>query len=346
MASSPLSPMLVQYLVGLCCLRWDPDAIDVTIGDMVYDASAQKRRDVDVTVTVSEGGTTSFAFKAYEVKRESAPLDVADVEQLCMKLADMPSVTHKAVVSSSGYTDSAKTKAAAHGVDLYALREWTRPLQDQFPSLTMQGTPAECFPMEKSLLCWITHKLSLVARDAKGAFTVQNDDKLLDSQGNTHARFGTLGEYTNELLLRSTEILFPLEPAATVLQTFPIPFTAPKGEVPSGPSWPHTHTLDVSGDGVFVQTPSGVHRLDGVTIQGRLQWQRGLDKPQYYIIEKVSDGSAFAGALISKDLREGQMTGLVFSPKTREIGVHFVRLAEKHHNAIRQLKLASQESDA
>jgi hypothetical protein len=98
MTSPPLSPMLVQYLVGLCCLRWDPDAVDVTIGDMVYDASAKKERDIDVTVIVSEGGAPSYAFKAYEVKRESEPLDVADVEQLCIKLMDMPSVTHRAIV--------------------------------------------------------------------------------------------------------------------------------------------------------------------------------------------------------------------------------------------------------
>ena len=30
---------------------------------------------------------------------------------------------------------------------------------------------------------------------------------------------------------------------------------------------------------------------------------------------------------------------LVFSAKTREIGVHFVRLSEKHLNAIRRLKI-------
>ena len=45
--------MMVQYLVGLCCLRHDPDAIDVTIGDMVMDDAAGKERDVDVTTALS-----------------------------------------------------------------------------------------------------------------------------------------------------------------------------------------------------------------------------------------------------------------------------------------------------
>ncbi len=339
MTSHVLSPMLVQYLVGLCCLRWDPDAIDVTVGDMVYDAGAEKERDVDVTVTVSEGGAPSYAFKAYEVKRESPPLDVADVEQLCVKLLDMPSVTHRAIVSTSGYTAGAQTKAARHGVELYALREWTRPLQEQFPALTMQGTAVDCFPMEKCLLCWPNCQLALVAREAAGNFTVQDGDVVFDSRGASHTRFASFGAYKHELLLRSTEILLALEPAVSVLRTFPVPLSAPQGEVPAGPAWPHTHTLDISGDNVYVKTPSGLRKLDVVTINGQLQWQRSTEKPVYYVIERVSDGTAFAGALISKDLREGQMTALVFSPKTREIGIHFVRLAEKHHNAIRKLKL-------
>jgi hypothetical protein len=262
---------------------------------------------------------------------------VSDVEQLCIKLMDMPSVTHRGIVSSSGYTAAAQTKAGRHGVELYALREWTRPLQEQFPALTMQGTAAECFPMEKCLLCWQNHQLALVAREAKGNFSVQDEAEVFDSRGAPHARFANFGVYKHELLLRSTEVLFALEPAVSVLRIFSVPLSAP--EVPAGPAWPHTHTIDVSGDGVHVKNSSGLHKLDVVTINGHLQWQRSTDKPAYYVIERTSDGTAFAGALISKDLREGQMTGLVFSPKTREIGIHFVRLAEKHHNAIRKLKL-------
>lgn len=337
--------MLVQYLVGLCCLKWDPEAVDVTIGDMVYDTAAQKKRDVDVTVTVSENGALSHAFKAYEVKRETHPLDVADIEQMCAKLADMPSVTHRAIVSSSGYTDAAKLKATRHGVDLYVLREWIRPLEEQFPALTMKGTAADCFPMEKLLLCWASYELSLVARDAKGPFSVQHDDPLLDSTGKIHERFSTFGAFAHELLLRSTEILHPIDPATAVRDLFPVPFSAPAGQRPAGPAWPHTHTLDVAADEIYVKTPSGSYRLGMVTINGHLHWQRSTDKPLYYIVERVSDGNAFAGALISKDLREGQMTGLIFSPKKRDIAIHFVRLAEKHHNAIRRLKLKSDEAE-
>jgi hypothetical protein len=342
----PLSPMLVQYLVGLCCLKWDPEAVDVTIGDMVLDPAAGKERDVDVTVTITESGRVTYAFKAYEVKHEGTPLDVADVEQLCIKLLDMPSVTHRAIVSASGFTSGAQSKAARHGVNLYELRPWTRPLQEQFPALTMQGTAQECFPMSQVLLCWVNQQFAIVAREAAGPFSVQRDDKLFDASGRVHPKYKRFADYQNELLLRSTEILYPLEPALTISRTFPVPHTAPEGTVPAGPAWPHTHTLDTISDDVYVETGNGFCRVDLITINGYLQWQRISDKSLYYVIDQIPNGEAFAGALVCLEKREGHMTALVFSPKTRDIGIHFVRLAEKHLNCIRRLKLEQSKAVA
>jgi hypothetical protein len=62
------SPMLVQRLVGLCCLRYDTNAVEVTIGDMVLDEAAEKERDVDITVTIVDDNGEISAFKASEVK--------------------------------------------------------------------------------------------------------------------------------------------------------------------------------------------------------------------------------------------------------------------------------------
>jgi len=335
----PLSPMLVQYLVGLCCLKWHPDAVNVTLGNMVLDEAVDKPRDVDITVTVTESGAITHAFKAYEVKHEGSPLDVTEVEQLCLKLLDMPSVTHRAIVSASGFTSGARSKAARHGVALYGLQPWTRPLQEQFPAFAMKGTAEECFPSSQILLCWVNAELSIIAREAKGPFSVQSNDKMCDALGNAHPKYKTFGEFQNELLLRSTEILFPLEPAATAAQTFPIPYTAPEGIVPAGPSWPHTHTLDVYRDDVHVETGNGRCQINMATINGHLQWQRNRSDSLYYVMNHIPDGEVFAGALISREKREGHMTALIFSPKTREIGVHFVRLAERHLNYIRELTL-------
>lgn len=339
MSNLPLTPMLVQYLVGLCCLRWDSSAVEITIGDMVLDTAAEKERDVDVTVTVAEPGGLTYAFKAYEVKHESAPLDVTIVEQLCLKLLDMPSVTHRAIVSASGFTAGAQAKAANHDVELFALRPWTRPLQEQFSPLAMKGTIEECITFGHVLLYWLQPQLVLVSRNAKGNFTVLPGDCLFAASGQPHSKYPIFADYQRALLLRSTDILFKLDPAATIQLTFPVPFPARDGEIPVGPAWPHTHTLDVARDEVYVSTENGKCRLDYITINGHLQWQRSKYKPVYYVVERVPSNEAFAGAMIAPGPREGQMTCLVFSPKQREVGYHFVRLQEKHLNLIRKLKL-------
>jgi hypothetical protein len=334
-----ISPMLVQYLVGLCCLKWHPSAIDVTIGDMVLDPCAEKERDVDVTVTISEEGKPTHAFKAYEVKRERTPLDVAEVEQLCLKLLDMPSLTHRAIVSASGFTAPAIKKAMRHEVTLYEFCQWTRPLQEQFPLLTIQGTAEECFPMDKFLLSWVQPQCAFVATRAKSAFSFQLNDTVFAKSGKKHKGFATFADVQNELLLRSTEVLHTLEPAATILRTFPVPFSADENTILGSPVWPHTHTIDLSAYDIHVKVDAEMCKFDLVTISGHLQWQRAREKALYYVLTQIPNGEAFAGSLISTELRDGHMTALTFSPKTREIGVNFIRLEEKHHNAIRNLKL-------
>lgn len=79
--------MLVQYLVGLCCMRANPDAVEVELGDLVLDDVLGKKRDVNVTVTIRNGDGEDWAFEAFEVKDEKSPLDVTVIEQLCGKLA-------------------------------------------------------------------------------------------------------------------------------------------------------------------------------------------------------------------------------------------------------------------
>jgi hypothetical protein len=108
----PLSPILVQYLVGLCNLKWHAAAtnLNVTLGDMVPDEASGEPRDVDVTVTMDTPDGV-FAFMGYEVKHWKSKLDVSDVEALAVKLKDMPAVTHRAIVCTSGYTGPAVKKA-------------------------------------------------------------------------------------------------------------------------------------------------------------------------------------------------------------------------------------------
>lgn len=117
-----LSPMLVQFLVGLCCVNRNPEAVDIVLGDMVVDRTDGEARDVDVTVTLNDVPGVVRAYMAYEVKHEKRKLDKTTVEQLIGKLRDMPQVTHRAIVSTAGFTKGAFAKADYYGVKLFTVK--------------------------------------------------------------------------------------------------------------------------------------------------------------------------------------------------------------------------------
>jgi hypothetical protein len=192
-----LTPMQVQYLVGLCCVRRNPEAVDVIVGDMVLDEAAGKHRDVDVTVTVRGDDGSLTGFKAYEAKREGMPLDTVAVEQLVAKLTDMPSLTERGIVSTSGYSQAAERKAAAHGVRLYTLKPWARPVSEQFPAFPGVGLPQEFLSdFQSVLLYWINWKFQLVVPDGPSSFNVAPDAKVFAHGGGQHKMFPTWDKYS------------------------------------------------------------------------------------------------------------------------------------------------------
>jgi hypothetical protein len=329
-----LTPMLVQYLVGLCCLRRNPDAVQVELGSLVADEASGKERDVDVTVTVRDDGGDSWAFKAFEVKDEKSSLDVTVVEQLCGKLNDMPSITHRAIVSSSGFSDGAKRKAEYHGVDLYILEKWTTPMEFEFPRFGLKGLPEDAIPFSRKLLVWLNAHVHVVAPSAERGFNIALTDPLLDSTGGVHARYKTFGQYRDELLLRSTEVLWAIDPAQTMSRTLP-EFHASGRSITT--EWPHTHTLEVSSDDIHFRMDDLV-KIERITISGNMRWERQIEQPDFRVMRRVRDGEPFAGALIALGQREGQMLAFVMSDSPT-MGIHFVHLDEKHRNMIRQLSM-------
>jgi hypothetical protein len=336
-----LTPMLVQYVVGLCCLRRNPDAVDVTVGDMVLDVAAEKRRDMDITVTLKESDGTIRAFKAYEVKREGEPLDVATVEQLCMKFYDMPTVTHRAIVSASDFTSGAIAKAKAHNVSLYVIKPWIEPMAKQFPEFKNAGTPDEFLRRFSScLLVWINWRVQLHVPQGPASFSYENSAPLFSMDGTAHTKFATLKTFLDAVLLRSTQILLQMEPADTVLRTFLRQVTADNQEFEAGPAWPHTHTLDVGDDQVYLRVDSGSFLLKSLTISGSLQWQQRIRYPEFFILEGVPTNEVFAGAALADwGTPDGKMFAMIFSPDSRTANIHTIQLEEKHRNAIRQLKI-------
>lgn len=335
-----LTPMQVQYLVGPCCLQRNPTAVNVTVGDMVSDAASGTERDVDITVTVHDGPDTVRAFKGYEVKREASPLDVAAVEQLCIKFKDMPSVTHPAIVSASGYTGPALQKAASHDVALYEIRPWTQPVASEFPALSMRGAPEESFQFGKALLYWLPgYRIYLVAPRGPESFQADGSTTLLSANGGGHDRFPTLSVFFEEILFRSTTILYVQDPAAMMRITSPRTIVAEPEPNASSPPWPHTHTIDVARDGLFLSLNGRLVAIEYVTISGHLQWQSKAQVSEYHVLSRVPDGEIFAGAAIAGGLDDDELLALIIEPDSRRFGIHRIRLTEKQRNAIRGLKL-------
>ncbi|MEX2167668.1 MAG: hypothetical protein WD851_00030 [Pirellulales bacterium] len=341
-APKALAPMVVQYLVGLCCVRTNPESVDVILGDMVEDAAAAKPRDVDVTVTVKEDDGTLRAFKAYEVKREARPLDVTVVEQLNAKLRDMPAVTHRGIVSASGFTPAAIAKASAHEVELYAFQPWSVSPGDRMPSFQGEALPMSIGSFESRLLCWGHPNFWLYGANAPPTFTWTRDQSVCNTRGGRHAKYATIGAFIDELILRSTEILLSTGDAPALLSNMPLEPIAKEGQRQVVQLGRHTHTLDVSSYRIFLSLESRIVQIDSITITGDLQWETSVIRPQYYVMERVPDGVPFAGAAIAEyGTPDGKMCALTFAPGSGAVGVHpNIQLHEKHKNAIRQLKLA------
>ena len=108
-ASNGLSETDIHYLVAFLYTITHRDDIMV-IGDKISDVTTGTKRDVDIVIT------KDFGMMGIEVKDEGRKVDVTLVEQICQKLSDMPDIKTKVIVSSSDYTDPARKKAAAHGV--------------------------------------------------------------------------------------------------------------------------------------------------------------------------------------------------------------------------------------
>ena len=129
----------IHFLVGLLTKASGAEEIEVELGDRVFDAAGNKPRDVDITVKQKNADGTLNVYKGIEVKDElkSGHLGIQTVEQLCLKLDDMPEITHKAIVSTTGYSSGAVSKATAHHVELLEMVDWDPVTSSSFENIIL-----------------------------------------------------------------------------------------------------------------------------------------------------------------------------------------------------------------
>lgn len=315
-----MTPMQFQYLVGLCCSHNHPEAVDITVGDWIMDEKADEERDVDVTVTIKKSADSLLAFKGWEVKKESTPLSVDKVEQLCIKLNDMPRITYKAIVSASGFSKGARNKASGHGVDLFQLKRVEGNFKKYFPALGKIGMNEDFFKnFRSSLLCWMNWSIEF---NVSSTIALNDDTLLYSTNGKPNKRFYDIKELIKKSLQESTDQIVRKE-------KFP----------DSDDSWPYKYTLYFSNEGVFAKK-DGLVQINSITISGKLYWEKWQLTPELYALENVSTGEAFAGAMVTPYRpNDERMVALVLNPDSNGIGINHINLTDKQRNIIHKLKL-------
>jgi hypothetical protein len=332
--------MLFQYLVGLFTLKHGGGLhFNVILGDLVFDEASGTKRDVDVTVSTPDGEV--YAFAGYEVKHWTVKLDVSDVEALAVKLKDMPDVTHRAIVCSSGYTAPAIKKAKYHGVDLYVIKEWTTPIEEQFPDLApMKGPPSEVFRGNQFHLTWPERNVYLHVPGPY--FEIAWDEQLFDSEGKKHAVYPDFAAFSDGMLIRSTDILCLTKPMLDRVNPEIEALTTGGSITMPEPRWPFGHTFEVANADVYVRASDNeLHRVDIVTIQGQLCWEYS---PMLYLaVEKVPTGEKFASAMVGVSPIPGRMLAIMMPTSGRNLSIRNVVLNRDQLNAIRLMEISPPE---
>jgi hypothetical protein len=297
----------VHYLAGILTKASSPDSVEIELGSMVEDSAAKKKRDVDITVTKRNPDGSLEAFSGIEVKAEKRPLDVIHVEQLAGKLNDMPGLHRRAVVSASGYTGPSKLKAAAHGLELWNLRDWN-PSDASFGHIRF----SERFPyrMMEPYLEWAENPH--VSIEPSAAFTNEEREELT---GLLPARFaGRLAEQASAGVWQ--------EKKDDLILDSPVPVTV---------------DLSLNDEPKFV----GKEReyiIRTARVRGRLILRQSEQPGLFKVLSREGENIAYAACCVSVS-RAGHLVALIFSNTNRDVRIALVPLADRLKKKIRGQRL-------
>lgn len=340
-----MTPMHFQYLVGICCLRCKPDAVEMTLGDRVWDAVSESDRDVDVTITVAEPDGTRTAFMGYEAKMEKGALDVAEVEQLAAKLNDMPDFTTRAIVSAKGFSETAIRKATRRGVKLFEFRDWTEDVQVGFPKMSLVGPAAESLYCCHTEFRWVGENTPVRLNPddpARDRYVTQLTDglPLIRADGLPHPKYPDLKAFFVSFTAHVSGQLSRRPEAQAVIMA-PIPH--PPNERPDGPVGEPIEFPDVFcgiEEHIYFNTPTGPKRLDSARLSPRLQWHYKRILSEYRILVDVQTRDVFAGAAItSTPIHKDVLIAFVLVPGRTDLQARMIHLTEKQMNFLHRLRV-------
>lgn len=316
-----LSPTDVHYLVGLLTMISNPESVEIILGDVVHDDIADKDRDVDITVTYKDVNGQISAFKGIEVKKHSRPLDVTHIEQLSAKLNDMSKVSHRSIVSASGYTEPARKKAEAKGVDLFEFIRWNNP---------MEGFGHVSFPpdfrIKQSTLMWVGspsvafNPKENIPDEIKNQIT--GDSRICGFTGDKDNNHKTFQQLADEL---SSNVI------ATIKDREEIKSLTPGIEK-------HVKYLFNMMDGMYVELKDSKLYLKQALLQGKVTWKEQIILPEFKVLIKVGESTPYVGCAIA-ELSQGNLIGITVSQVDRAIKLINITLSDRNQKKIQLLKL-------
>jgi hypothetical protein len=303
-------------MVGLLSLAAHPEHVELELGDFVHDEASESRRDVDVTITVRNPDGSRAAYMGIEVKAHGRPLNSTTVEGLAQKLNDMREITHRAIVSASGFTAPAIRKARYHGIDVYELKTW-RPEErfdffqcEPLPALQEQygwsGTPDVCINPSRNF------------SKAEQALVRENPTVLFPESPESNC---SLTEF-----LRKTSLLAAKE-AAAKKDPFPAPGTH---------EFPAEITVRFS-DGPYIENDYA--RLDISEIRFTGVIKRAIENVATVpkALFKLGDQTPVAGCYVSEFTNFGLVTLMATADRRLEVGL--VSISDRNKQKIYRQQL-------
>jgi len=316
-----LSPTDVHYLVGLLTKISSPESVDIILGDMVHDNIADKDRDIDITVTYKGANGLISAFNGIEVKKHSRPLDVTHIEQLAAKLNDMPDISHRSVVSASGYTGSARKKAKAHGVDLFKLIPWNNTMEG-FEHIRF---PPDFFIKEKALT-WAGRPLITFNPSEYIPDKIRNQITKNSHVGNVMADENNSCKTVQQLSNNITSNIF-----RTLKDREDLNSLTPGAEK-------QVKYLLKGIDGIYVDLKDCRLYLKQALLQGKVKLNERSISPEFKILVKEGELKPYVGCAIA-ELSQGNLVGFTVSQVDRSLKLINIPLSDRNRKKIKLLKL-------
>lgn len=296
-----LTPNDVHYLAALLTAASSPEAVQVEVGAMVYDAAAEKDRDVDVCVTFQNPNGITTRLIGIEVKAHTRPLDVTHVEQLCAKLTDMPSIGERTIVSASGFTQPARRKASKSNVSLLHLRTVS-----SLPGFAM-GLAASAPQFTERTLGWATWPS--VVPNASQPF----EDGVL------HDRIPVVGQ--DERPLEHFPDLLAIYRYAAEIALAHFYKIQEITVQPVRNSLPVQLRINISADNAALVVNGKTCPIHDLLVTGEIAWTERISRPTYRVLVRDNDEIMFVQCALG-ELTSGNLIGIAFTEgKARLINV-------------------------